>query len=156
MPTHQGYTFYMFRVVPVPARIAEAALDRVLSDIAARSPVAGRRALPLREARLEIEGIERLEPRSFSWPSRRVRAVLRRPWLPGIPVEIELLAWSDDAAQIGIRPAWRRWPSGRSTGAYFRAGSEALDVVSREVSAWADAGLPAAGAEVGPDAGAAA
>lgn len=134
-----GSTPYQYSVLDLPADAAAAALDRCLEDWALRRGD-GRSGIQLGRAQLLLDDwptpVER-RPRSASWPVRRIVGTLRskRGW-HRVKVEVELLPWSSDRAELGLRPL--RWPLRfLARRQYLRYGGMALDHIAAEIREWA-------------------
>jgi hypothetical protein len=133
-PKYPSYP-YLSRVLDLPPRVAQAAFDAVHAHRA-------RRGHP-QSWDIQVEG-GRLElsdrpvaapPRACYWPYRQERGRIRSArWGLPIPVELELLPWSDRRTELGLRVCGHL-PVSESL--YLHVGHEALDVLAGELEAWA-------------------
>lgn len=132
---------YMERVVHVPPRAAAAAFDLALLDVGAGwadgngrwvfEDERGSLALTVPAANLDA-GIL-----SGVYPLRRACGRLRSgPFR--FAVELEIVAWSESATAVGLRPVGAR-PRRAGAMTYFAVGSAALDHVRKEIARWARA-----------------
>jgi hypothetical protein len=121
MTTRQVTTYFMSRVIDVPAHVACAAFEAVLDDVA-------------------YDGVHLLDITTQSSASRGSRdALLRAPFAP-MRVSIEVEPWSDERSQLGLRPLrWgpRVWPSSRQ----LSAGHDLIHRLDAAIRTWADAPL---------------
>lgn len=122
-------TLYVSRrlgLSPPEAALATDLLHEQLSD-AATGP---RKRLAANGLRFGRSGASRVPDLRLL---RRHRASIRvfGRW---VPVELELLRWSSELSELGLRPCGTWWPVG--TRRYFDAASGAIDDISKRLIAW--------------------
>ena len=134
---------YIWRVLSISPEPAAAAFDRCLAESAVLA--ADRRERPSLQTsggRLRLDSpVATLEPpgRSIAWPLRRATGVLSAKWGYRVKVELEVMPWSDDATEIGVRPRGHWPPTMRSQKPYYRQGMAALNTLSTQMTEWAEA-----------------
>jgi hypothetical protein len=112
--TDEPITWYVSRRVDLPLRVATAAFDQLVVSSSRPGPVRLARPLTV-DPTTARPGIE-----------RRLRGRLSPSGLGGpVPIELELVPWSDRCVELGLRPA-RRPPRARA-GRYFDAVAGALE-----------------------------
>ena len=121
-------SWHVSRTIDVPIETAAATFDRL---------VAAGDASP--------DGTLSLAPAAVSIsytpfpgaPRRSMRGLLRtRRARRGVPVEVELTAWSAQRSEIGLRPA-RRLPRGAAAAAYFAAAVTGIEELTAKLAATA-------------------
>ena len=123
-------TFYMNRVVDLPPLVAQAAYDAH-----AHAP-GGEWLLEASDARLLLRGPVRMSIGAGYQPYRSQPGTLITGWVRW-PVELELLPWSDDCTEVGLRPMSRTF-SRFPPDAVVRAGRRLLAGLEESMRGWAE------------------
>lgn len=144
MKQHFPGPTYMERVVHVPPAVAAASLDLALLDVGVGGADGngswrfdaerGSLALTVPAAHLDTGFLSGVHP------LRRARGRIRSGVFP-FAVELEVVAWSESATAIGLRPMGSR-PRRAGASAYYGMGSAALDHIRNEIERWARADAP--------------
>jgi hypothetical protein len=123
-------TLYISRVLAMPLEDAADAFDRLAFQ---RADGSGRWTVWLPAVAMDVlGGIAPIEPPrpGIVWAARRADARLRTG-LHRIPVELEILPWSQEATEIGLRPLARPGFGLATWEPYLRAGIHAMDALAR-------------------------
>jgi hypothetical protein len=120
-------TWYASRRVDVPLRDAADALDQLVA-----------RGAPERGGCSRLPGALAVRPiATLPGVGRRLRGSLALGGIGGpVPVELELLAWSRDCAEVALRPAGR--PPVIRTERYFSAATGAVCELAEALHATVD------------------
>lgn len=134
-PQKQPSYPYLFRILDLSPLVAQAALDGVHAN-RSRPEHPRSWSVQVKGGRLHLHGQRVVPPpRPCYWPYRQERGRIRSArWGLPIPVELELLPWSDRRAELGLRVCGHLPVS---EGLYLQVGHEALDVLAAELEAWA-------------------
>jgi hypothetical protein len=126
---------YLFRILDLSPLVAQAALDGVRAN-RSRPEHPRNWSIQAEGGRLELHSRRVAPPpRPCYWPYREDRGRIRSArWGLPIPVELELLPWSDSRAELGLRVCGHL-PVSESL--YLQVGHAALDVLATELEAWA-------------------
>jgi hypothetical protein len=96
-------TLYITRRVSLPPRVAAAAFDAVSVANAERELTSWTVVAP--SSVLVAKDCSLVGPEHWTLPIRRAEGRLRAPRrLGSYPVEVELVAWSREQAEVGVRP----------------------------------------------------
>jgi hypothetical protein len=133
---------YIGRVVELSPAAAVDALERCrLESGLRRSDESARWTILMAWGSLELRGAgDYPEPprATHVWPLRRFKGLLRsRRGGYRVGVELELVPWSDERTELGLRPSGKWPPLFLRQLPYYRHGAAALDQLVREMTEWA-------------------
>lgn len=127
-------TSYITHRLGVPPLVAQAAYDACLPHLRPTvSPAAQRRV------RLEVRGAGAATD-GTGYAPYRTRVALLMSGIQVWPVRIELMPWSADEAELGLRLG-RGSRSAAPSGSYFAAGLAVLAEVASQIRQWTDEAL---------------
>ena len=133
---------YISRVVDLPPDLAKAAFDAVASECAGETNRPWEVVVPGGLVELDGPGMVPLLSSGYG-PYRKVRGTLRRGWSglgATVPVELELLPWSDSRAELGLT-AVGTYPRLVSVHRYLKVGGAAVDGLRSAITYWPDCPL---------------
>lgn len=123
-------TFYVNRVLDLPPLVAQASYDALAQQSG------GEGVLTATNARLQLHAPVRMPVGAGYQPYRSQPGTLMTDWLRW-PFELELLPWSDDRTELGLRPISRRF-SPFPPEPIVRAGQRLLSALTENLLNWAE------------------